>query len=63
MKCQTGLAALNRDSDSKKFKRDNLQSILDNFIKDGYLTFLENEINDEQARVQSYKDLHKELTL
>ena len=40
-KCQSGLATLNRDYESKKFKKETIESILNNFNKDGYVQFLQ----------------------
>lgn len=34
---------------------------MDNFIKDGYISFLEDEVLGEEDRVQYYRDLKLEL--
>ncbi|CDW76447.1 UNKNOWN [Stylonychia lemnae] len=61
-KCKNGLSALRRDQESKKFRRDNNQTILDNFNKDGYISFLEREIVDERSKIEQNKQLYADLT-
>lgn len=45
----------------KKNKRTTIQSILDNFIKDGYISFLLEEVEGERERIQQYRELEAEL--
>eukprot|EP00347_Sterkiella_histriomuscorum_P004679 403359521 len=60
-KCLAALASVNRDIESKKLKRETQQAILDNFNKDGYITFLEKEVSEEEQRIQDYQRLDAKL--
>jgi hypothetical protein len=61
VKCTAGINSLKRDMEQKKNKKAMIQSILDNFIKDGYISFIEEEIRGEEARVQLYEETREQL--
>lgn len=60
-KCLAGLGTLNRDLDSKKLKRETVQAILDNFNKDGYISFLQTEVSEEEQRIGDYQRTQRDL--
>ena len=62
-RCLAGLGTLNRDFDSKKLKRETVQSILDNFNKDGYIQFLQTEVAEEEQRIGDYQRTQRDLKL
>ncbi len=53
---------LEKDIRQKQNKKETIESILQQFDKEGFISFLEQEAQEEEDRVAQYEDLLRDLT-
>ena len=60
-KFEKNIASLTKEMDQKKNNRATIQQTLDTFVQDGYITFLRDEIDGEQQRLETYQESRQRI--
>jgi tyrosyl-tRNA synthetase len=61
-KVQKQIKALDKEMESKVEKHQSLKNIVDSFIKEGYVTLFQKEIEEDQSRIAKYAQIQASMT-